>query len=42
MVLCPIVKAKIKEVEALEETKRGLGGFGSTGKIKNEFGFKRF
>ena len=31
MVLCPIVKAKIKEVEALEETKRGLGGFGSTG-----------
>ena len=31
MVLCPVVKAKIKEVEALEETKRGLGGFGSTG-----------
>ncbi len=31
MVLCPIVKAKIKEVEALEETERGLGGFGSTG-----------
>ena len=31
MVLCPIVKAKIKEVEALEETDRGSGGFGSTG-----------
>ena len=31
MVLCPIVKAKIKEVETLEETERGSGGFGSTG-----------
>ena len=31
MVLCPIVKANIKEVETLENTKRGSGGFGSTG-----------
>ena len=31
MVLCPIVKAKLKEVELLEDTERGSGGFGSTG-----------
>ena len=31
MVVCPIIKATLKEVESLEETKRGLGGFGSTG-----------
>ena len=31
MVLCPIAKAKIREVENLEETDRGTGGFGSTG-----------
>ena len=31
MVLCPIVKAKLKEVKILEDTKRGSGGFGSTG-----------
>ena len=31
MVLCPIVKAKFKEVKILEGTKRGSGGFGSTG-----------
>ena len=31
MVLCPIVKAKLKEVETLEDTKRGSAGFGSTG-----------
>ena len=31
MVLSPIEKAKIKEVENLEKTKRGSGGFGSTG-----------
>ena len=31
MVLWPIVKAKLKEVESLEDTKRGSGGFGSTG-----------
>jgi len=31
MVLCPVVKAVLKEVDELEETKRGSGGFGSTG-----------
>ena len=31
MILCPVVKANIKEVETLESTKRGSGGFGSTG-----------
>ena len=31
MVLCPIVKAKIKEVDNLDDTIRGDGGFGSTG-----------
>lgn len=31
MVLCPIIKATLKEVETLEETKRASGGFGSTG-----------
>ena len=31
MVLCPVIKATLKEVETLEETKRGSGGFGSTG-----------
>ena len=31
MVLCPIVKANLKEVKTLEDTKRGSGGFGSTG-----------
>ena len=31
MVLCPIVKAKFKEVESLDDTGRGTGGFGSTG-----------
>ena len=31
MVLCPIVKAKFKEVENLDDTGRGTGGFGSTG-----------
>jgi dUTP pyrophosphatase len=31
MVLCPIIKANLKEVETLDQTKRGAGGFGSTG-----------
>ena len=31
MVLCPIIKASLKEVKILENTKRGSGGFGSTG-----------
>ena len=32
MVICPIVRAEIEEVDALEETVRGSGGFGSTGR----------
>ena len=32
MVLCPINKAVLREVESLDETGRGSGGFGSTGK----------
>jgi dUTP pyrophosphatase len=31
MVLCPVIKATLKEVDTLEDTKRGSGGFGSTG-----------
>ena len=31
MVVCPIIKAKIKEVDSLDKTSRGSGGFGSTG-----------
>ena len=31
MVLCPIIKANLREVETLDQTKRGAGGFGSTG-----------
>ncbi len=31
MVVCPVIKAKLKEVENLNKTKRGKGGFGSTG-----------
>ena len=31
MILCPIVKATLKEVELLEDTERGSSGFGSTG-----------
>jgi dUTP pyrophosphatase len=31
MVLCPIVKATLKEVTKLENTERSSGGFGSTG-----------
>ena len=31
MVLCPIVKANLKEVKTLEDTESGSGGFGSTG-----------
>ena len=32
MVLCPVMKAKFKEIKNLSKTKRGKGGFGSTGK----------
>ena len=31
MVLCPVVKATLKEVTELENTQRGSGGLGSTG-----------
>ena len=31
MVLSPVIKANLKEVDSLEDTKRGSGGFGSTG-----------
>jgi dUTP pyrophosphatase len=31
MVVCPIIQAKLHEVEELSETIRGSGGFGSTG-----------
>ena len=31
MVVCPIIKANLKEVETLDETHRGSSGFGSTG-----------
>ena len=31
MVLCPVVKAKFEEVDNLDDTERGRGGFGSTG-----------
>ena len=32
MIICPIVKAELEEVENLPTTVRGEGGFGSTGK----------
>ena len=32
MVFTPVVRAKFEEVKALDETKRGSGGFGSTGR----------
>ena len=31
MVLCPVIKAELEEADELDETKRGAGGFGSTG-----------
>tara|TARA_X000001036_G_scaffold25576_1_gene21321 strand:+ start:857 stop:1291 length:435 start_codon:yes stop_codon:yes gene_type:complete len=31
MVVCPIIQAQLKEVNELNETERGKGGFGSTG-----------
>jgi dUTP pyrophosphatase len=31
MVVCPVIKASLKEVTNLEATERGSGGFGSTG-----------
>ena len=31
MVVCPVVQTILEEVKELSDTKRGLGGFGSTG-----------
>lgn len=31
-VICPVVQAEIEVVESLDDTDRGAGGFGSTGK----------
>ena len=31
MVVCPVIQAQLKEVDDLNETERGKGGFGSTG-----------
>jgi dUTP pyrophosphatase len=31
LVLCPVVQAEFEEIDALGETVRGAGGFGSTG-----------
>ena len=31
MVLCPVIKATLKEVDILKDTERGVDGFGSTG-----------
>ena len=33
LVICPVIRAQWREVEALEETGRGAGGFGSTGSL---------
>lgn len=32
MVFAPVIRAELCEVESLEETRRGAGGFGSTGR----------
>ena len=31
MVVCPIIQAELEEVNELNDTTRGKGGFGSTG-----------
>ena len=31
MVLCPVISAKLEEVDILDDTERGKRGFGSTG-----------
>lgn len=31
LVICPVARAIVEEVEALDETARGAGGYGSTG-----------
>ena len=32
LVICPVVRVAVEEVEQLDETPRGAGGFGSTGR----------
>lgn len=32
LVIVPFLEAEFEEIEELDETERGLGGFGSTGK----------
>ena len=32
LVLCPVLQARFEEVDSLDETTRGAGGFGSTGR----------
>ena len=32
MIVCPVIKVELEEVENLPKTVRGVGGFGSTGK----------
>lgn len=36
LVIAPVVQATLREVEQLDETERGAGGFGSTGKSDEE------
>jgi len=31
MVIAPVIRAKLEEVDSLSNTRRGEGGFGSTG-----------
>lgn len=33
MVIAPVTRAQLNEVDSLDDTKRGAGGFGSTGQI---------
>ncbi|HZH03602.1 MAG TPA: dUTP diphosphatase [Myxococcaceae bacterium] len=33
LVLCPVARASLREVQVLDETARGHGGFGSTGTV---------
>ena len=42
MVLTPIVKMEIEEINELPETIRGEGGFGSTGEMKKILGKSQF
>jgi dUTP pyrophosphatase len=41
LVIAPVVYAQLRMVESLTETKRGTGGFGSTGVDSGKSGTKR-